>query len=197
MAIIENVELWWAKVDAERPVKGQADESDRWEVQLRTTDKALATKWAKENVKFKPLKRVVKDAMGEPQTDEFGEPLKEVIIADNGKPYFAVKVSKKTRKADGSAQQPVKVVLGDLSDLDPSKIGNGSIGNVRVFQYDYNYKGKEGVANMLMAIQITTLNEYVSQSSEDSFTMVKTKINKAGDNAPQSSQDEIDDEIPF
>jgi len=218
MAIIEGVELWWVKCDPKNPVKNpEAGKPDHWEVNLRTTDKELAMYWAKNNVRFKPLRRKVKGDDGEFVMDDLGEPVRELVKDDNGKPYFAVTLRKKVRKANGEDSEPVKI-LGGMNDLDPKTIGNKSIGNVRVFQYDYTYQGKDGIASMLMAIQVTKLLEYKPEEGE-SFKSVEMEVvpaadgdttpsaksqskpNKGSGKAKQKEEsdfdEDLDDDIPF
>lgn len=198
MAMLKNVELHWVKVDPASPVKNQdADKPDYWEVQVRTTDKAYAAAMIKENIKFKPLKKIVKDDNGEAVTDELGEVVREVVKDENGKPYFTVNLRKKVSKADGSAQTPVQLVAGDLSPINPKEMGNGSIANVRVFQYEYTYQGKKGIANMLMAIQVTKLVKYEPKPMEDAFEMTDMEVVKIGDNQMIDNQDLDGDDIEF
>ena len=45
-----------------------------------------------------------------------------------------------------------------------AKIGNGSTGNVIVFQYEYNAAGREGITSSLTAVQVTDLVEYTGSS---------------------------------
>lgn len=214
MAIVKNVELWWVKCDAKRPIKNQeAGKPDFWEIQLRTTDKKLALDWAKENVKFKPLKRTVRDDEGNPILDEMGEEQSELVLSDDGKPYFAVKVRRKVRLGeDGNIEldnngepKVVKFVGGDLRKIDPNTVGNKSVGNVNLYQYPYSFKqnGKtvEGVGNTLMSVQITKLHKYESKSSEG-FEMTDMEIidssgsvTKATEN--EDYQNDLEDEIPF
>ena len=58
-------------------------------------------------------------------------------------------------------------------------IGNGSMGNIRLFQYEYGEEGK--IASMLMAIQITKLNEYIPKPAEDEFEMTETEVVRVSD----------------
>lgn len=200
MAIIENVEFWWVKCDPKNPVKNpDASKPDHWEIQLRTTDKDLAMHWAKNNVKFKPLRRTVKDANGEVVTDDLGEPKKEIVKNEAGLPYFAVNLRKKTVKANGEEATPVSVI-GGMEPLDPKKVGNGSFGNVRVFQYEYTYQGKDGIATMLMALQVTKLKEYVASGDQEGFKPMEMEIIKdetAGKVNEEPPHDDLNDEIPF
>jgi len=195
MAIVKNVELWWVKVDAERPVKNMdPSKPDYWEVQIRTTDKTAAAAYVKEGINFKPLKRIVKDSEGQPMLDELNEKVREVVKCEKtGKPYFSVNLRKKVTKADGSAQQPVQLVGGDLSPIDPKEVGNASVANVRVFQYDYTYQGKDGRANMLMAIQVTNLLKYEQKPREDAFEITEMKVVTIGDNQVNDNVNDDDD----
>jgi len=214
MALIKNVELWWVKCDPDNPVESKdAGKPDYWEVQIRTTDKEAALDWKKKNVNFKPLKKIVRDDEGEPVLDEMGEPVKELVKDENGKPYFSVNLRRKVTKKNGEPMKPVKVV-GNGFALNPNTIGNQSIGHVSIFQYDYVYEGKDGVASMLTGIQLTKLLEY-KQADGDEFTEEKMEIVPAADGGttpaaskppakgkakPQKRTDEdedLDDEIPF
>ena len=124
---IDNVELNWAKLD--KPVSPFGTE--QWELQIATTDKALAKEMSDNylNVKEK-----------------------------DGK--FTVALKRKARKADGSENKPVTVVDGSMKPVDATTIGNGSTGNVILFQYPYDTAGRKGVATQLTGVQVTALVEY-------------------------------------
>ena len=113
--------------------------TEQYELQIATTDKAKA-----EELKANHLNVKEKD----------------------GK--FVVSLKRKAKKADGSDNGPVRVVNADLSPMtDSGKIGNGSIGNVIVFQYEYEAMGRKGVASSLTAVQVTTLEVYEGSASVD------------------------------
>ena len=215
MAIVKNVELWWVKCDAKRPIKNQdAGKPDYWEIQLRTTDKKLALEWAKENVKFKPLKRTLRDEEGNPILDDMGEEQSELVLSDEGKPYFAVKVRRKVRKNEednieldnNGEPKIVKFVGGNLQKIDPNTVGNKSVGNVNLYQYPYSFKqnGKtvEGIANTLISVQVTKLHKYESKSSEG-FEMTDMEVIDGSGNVSRATEsadhddNDIDDDIPF
>ena len=83
---------------------------------------------------------------------------------------FTVSLKRKAVKADGSDNGMVRVVNADASAMsveDMKKIGNGSKGNVIVFQYEYNAAGRTGIASSLTAVQVTDLVEYVSTGGAD------------------------------
>ena len=164
MAILKNVELFFAKLDPKRPNDRFNKENPTWEVQIRTRSKAQAKEWKELNINVKP--------------DE----------DDNGVFYKAT-LKKKSKKRGGEDQNPVTLVNGSLEPIDPNTLGNGSIGNVRVYQYDYEIAGRKGIATMLMAIQVTTLKEFTPKPREDDFEMTETKVVKVADNQ------EVDDDM--
>lgn len=108
----------------------------QWELQIATTDKAKA-KELKEN--------------------HFN------VKEKDGK--FVVSLKRKAVKSDGTENTPVRVVDGTLNPIDARKIGNGSMGNVIVFQYPYETMGRKGIASSLSGVQVTELMEYNPSSS--------------------------------
>lgn len=173
MAILKNVELFFAKLDPARPNDRFDATNPTWEVQIRTRNKAQAKEWKDLNINVKP--------------DE-----------DDDGVFYKATLKKKSKKRDGEPQTPVKVVTGSLDELDPNIIGNGSVGNVRLFQYDYEIGGRKGVASMLMAVQVTELNEFRPKPREDDFEMTEMKINKIADNQVVDEESiDLDDEILF
>jgi len=103
--------------------------------------------------------------------------------------YYAANLKKKSMKRDGSPMAPVNVIAGNLSPVDPKTIGNGSVGNLSVYQYEYNVNGSSGIASMLMGVQITTLNEYTPRPDQGGFEITDFKVNKVSDNQ------EVDDDM--
>ena len=173
MAILKNVELFFAKLDESKPNARFDANNPTWEVQIRTRDKKQAKEWKDLNVNVK--------------TDD----------DDNGVFYTAT-LKKKTKKASGEPQNPVNLVGGDLSPIDPNTLGNGSIGNVRIYQYNYEVGGRKGIASMLMAVQVTTLKEYTPKPREDDFEMTEMEVIKVADNQSVdedqfASKDELED----
>ena len=183
MAILKNVELFYPRLDPKKPNSKFNKEQPTWEVQIRTKDKKQAAEWKALNISVKP--------------DEDSD----------GKIFYKATLKKKSKKKDKSsgelvANEPVQVVSGSLEKIDPSKIGNGSIANVRLFQYEYEMAGKKGIASMLMAVQITKLNEYIPKPREDDFAMVDMEVVKVADNQVVdedqfSSSDELEDDLSF
>ena len=135
---IEGVELNWVKLS--KPVVNAFNKNETlWEMQIATTDKAKAEELKKNHINMKEK---------------------------DGK--FVASLRRKTVKADGSANDPVRVVNSDLSPmLSPEKIGNGSIANVIVYQYPWSNMGRTGIGSILSAVQITALEEYTPTGGVD------------------------------
>jgi hypothetical protein len=108
----------------------------QWELQVATTDKAKAKELSDNYFNVKE-----KDGV------------------------FTVALKKKAIKADGTENRPVQVVDGNLQAMDPTKIGNGSVGNVIVYQYSYDMRGQKGVGTSLQGVQVTDLKEYNPNTS--------------------------------
>ena len=132
---IDNVELNWAKLS--KPVNPFGTE--QWELQIATTDKAIADTWSSNHLNVK------QDKM------------------DSTK--FTVSLKRKAVKANGDANAAVRVVDSSAVALPHEKIsqiGNGSTGNVIVYQYPYKQAGREGIANSLTAVQVIDFKEYTA-----------------------------------
>ena len=81
---------------------------------------------------------------------------------------FSASLKRKAFKADGTDNGPVRVVDGNKAPIeDLRSIGNGSIGNVILFQFPYNNAGRSGIATSLTAVQVTELEIYTGSSSVD------------------------------
>jgi hypothetical protein len=170
MAVLKDVELWFARLDPKNPNSLFDKDNPTWEVQIRTKDKNQMQDWKSLNLKPKL------------EQDE------------NNGTYWKVNLKRKSKKKDGTPLSPVKVVDGALEDVDPNTIGNGSIGDVRIFQYDYEVGvgkvKKSGVASMLAAIQLSKHIVYIRQKSEDDFSMRDTEVVMPDQNLATDPDDE-------
>jgi len=141
--IIKNVEINYAKLAAPVSPFGIS----QYEVQITTTDSSLATHLKENFINVKEK---------------------------DGK--FVASLKRKAIKASGDDNGPVKVFDSQLQVIEKdrlSKIGNGSTGNIKLFQYPYDVNGKKGVAGSLTAIQITNFVEYTGGgNSTDGFDIV-------------------------
>lgn len=149
MPILKDCELWFAKVDPKRPNAKFNKKNPSWELQLRTSSKEQKKEWEEMKLSVKP------------------------IIPDDAPPYWRVNLKKKSIKADGAASSFVKVQDKKLNDMDPNSIGNGSVGNVRIFQYEFTKEaangGGVGIATVLMGIQVTKHIKYTPKMRDDDF----------------------------
>ena len=175
--IIRNAELFFVKLNPKKPNAAFNRDNPTWEVQIRTRDKAEAKSWWKElNLRVQP------------KEDDEGL-------------YYVANLKKKSKKRDGSDMAPVNVVGGDLSPVDPDTIGNGSVGNLSVYQYEYNVNGSKGIASMLMGVQITKLCEYTPRPKAGGFEPVAMEVVKVADNQDVDddmfSAGDADDDFDF
>ena len=141
--MLKQVELKWARFVPDSPDQGFDKETPQWNCQVITRDKAQAESWKEEGLT--------------PKVDN-----------DDTGILYRMNVKKLATNKDGSAAKPVPVVGNDLMPLDADEIsciGNGSVANVKVRTFEYNFQGREGVGVRLEAVQITNLVHYESASS--------------------------------
>lgn len=148
--ILTNCAAHFIKLVPSKPNTRMDPKNPKWEIQLRTTDKEKAKSWKEGGLSVKP------------------------VLPDDGAPYWRINLTKPAFKKDKASGEmvpakPVDVVDGRKKELDPATIGNGSIVNVRIFQYPYKDKatGKEKLASMLMAVQVIRHIVYVPAPRED------------------------------
>ena len=137
--LIQDVELNWARLDTpqDNPFGGPA----AWEVQVSTSDKAKA-----DEMKASGLNVKEKDGQ------------------------FVANLRRKSVRASGEPMDPVRVVDAQKQPMDSAarrSIGNGSKGNVIVWQAPYENMGRKGISNSLTAVQVTELVEYSGGGSVD------------------------------
>lgn len=141
---INNVTLNWPKLS--KPVNPFGTE--QYELQIETTDKSLAD---------------------ELKANHFN------VKVNEANKSFTISLKRKANRADGSSNGAPKVYNADATIMDDvSKIGNGSTGNVIIYQMFYKTAGREGISNSLTSIQVTDLKEYAGAS--DSMFEAVTNI---------------------
>jgi len=138
--VIKNAELFWVKLDPSNPVDPFSSGKLVWEIQMRTSDKKEAAAWKKK-----------------------GLPVREL---EEEKGTFACNVKKLAKNAKGDALTPPRVVDGKLQPIDPTIVGNGSVGNVQLSPREWAMGGKSGVVFDLMAVQVVKLVEYTGSNLE-------------------------------
>lgn len=157
MTILKDCQLWFVKANPKFPNNKFNKKNPTWECQIRTESKEQKKLW-------EDLKLGVK-----------------AVVPDEGAPFYRVNLRKKSIKEDGTPASTVitvsgKMVDGKLEEVNPDSIGNGSIGNVRIFQYEYEKEvGGKGVATVLMGIQVTKHIVYKPKKRSDDFGEADTE----------------------
>jgi len=147
MAILKDCEVYYLKANPSRPNRKYDKENPTWEVQLRTRDKVKKAEWR-----------------------ALGLPMKDVIPEDGSPAYTRVSLRKRIIKKDKTAASPVEVINASREPIDPDTVGNGSIANIRLYQYEYPKKGGGmAVAFVLMGIQVKKLIKYEARVRDDDF----------------------------
>ena len=162
---IDDVTLNWARLDRTVNPFG----TEQYELQIATGDEAKVKELEANHVPFK------RDSDGALKKNPDGE--------------FFASLKRKAIKQDGSSNGVVRVVKADLTPVeDASKIGNGSKGNVILFQYPYETMGRKGIANSLTAVQVTDMKIFTPTGGVD-FAVVGGTESAA---EPVETQDPVD-----
>lgn len=140
--ILENVAIEWVKVVPSQPDMGFDGNTPQWQVTVVLRDKAQANDLKKQGFNVK---------LGED---------------DEGVKY-TLQLKKMAKKKDGTDEKPVPVVGPDLMPIeDVGAIGNGSIANVKIRTFEYNYNGRQGVGVRLASMQIVKLVKFESKNDD-------------------------------
>lgn len=140
--------------------------TEQYELQAATSDDANAQKW-------RDLGLNVKEKDG----------------------VYTVSLKRKARKANGDDNGKVVVIDSALKPISEDRLmtlGNGSTGNIKLYQYPYEAAGRKGVATSLTAVQVVDFVEYVGGGVESGFSIVgDVPAEEAASEAPAA------DEMPF
>jgi len=128
--ILSDVELHWAKLDS--PVDPFKTGEKVWEVQIRTDKEDVAKTWAKEY--FINAKK-----------DDEG--------------FWKANIKRKELNRKGESNNPPIVLGRNNQPIPSSNIGNGSIGDLKLFQYPYNVAGRKGVSSMISSVKNKDIKE--------------------------------------
>lgn len=151
MAVLNNCELWYVRCDPKYPNKKFNAENPTWEVQIRTHSKAEAKIWEENGLNVTP------------------------VIPDEGPVYFRANIKRNSFKKDGTANTAPPVTDGNLEPINPGTVSNGSIGNVRIYEFKYVKDGVQKSNITLMGIQVTTWLRGTTKRKSD-FNPVATKV---------------------
>lgn len=134
--IVRDAELWYSRLD--KPVAPFGGEQ-RWEIQMRTSDKSVADKWK----------------------DEYDLNVKK---QDD---YWKVNVKRNLMNRNKEENDPPQVVDASRNPTTCHNIGNGTKANIKLYQYPYDVAGRKGTGSMIKGVQIVDLVEYNPDSSID------------------------------
>ena len=139
--VIRDAELYWAKL--EKPVSS-FNGPLAYEIVAQTSDEAKANEWKAMNLN---VKKVEKD----------------------GKVTFKVSLKRKDANKSGNKNPAPDVIFENADDsmATARDIGNGSIGHIRCFQYDYEVNGRKGVATQFNAVKVTKLIKFEAADEID------------------------------
>jgi len=135
-AIIENCTIFYPRLDPKNPNKRFDPQNPSWEIQIRTTSKAVKDLWISQNLN--PKKIIPEDEDENPLVDEM---------------YWKVNFQRNSFNSKGEPSPCPDVVDGNLDPVDGRTIGNGSVGNVKLFQYPH--QDGVGTGSVLMGVQLT------------------------------------------
>tara|TARA_R110000822_G_scaffold286306_2_gene407651 strand:- start:110 stop:709 length:600 start_codon:yes stop_codon:yes gene_type:complete len=106
---------------------------------------------------------------------------------------FTISLKRKAQRADGSDNGAPGVVDRMAKPMDPGSVGNGSTGNVQIYQLHYSNAGRTGISNSLTAVQVTNLEVYNSTPQFTALDDTPEIVDMAQANQePAAKQIEID-----
>lgn len=178
MAIIRNCMIFHAKLDPKRPNAKMDPENPSWELQIRTTDTKQRDDWRAQGLKPKLLIHGKGDMEGEP------------VLSEDGKKQWRVNLKKKSIAKGGEKAVAPEVVDGNLNPIDPNTIGNGSIGNVRVYQYESKREDNPGMVSILMGVQLSYHKIYAGSRESFDTCEYRTEAPASSEGAEDSSDDD-------
>jgi hypothetical protein len=96
-------------------------------------------------------------------------------VKESATKTFTVSLKRKANKQDGSDNGAPTVFDAAANPItDVSKLGNGSVGNVIVYQMYYKNAGREGISNSLTSIQVSEFKEYTGSAMFEPITNIDT-----------------------
>lgn len=141
--MLKDVNLQYTKVA--RPVTYQGEE--QWETSIITDDPKVAQNWEYNHLNVR----------GTPKLSPTS---------------WTVSLKRKLYTKDGTKNEPVRVVHADkrpFTDEERRQIGNNSVGNLILWQGEYDNKYGTGVTTSLTAIQVTEWIKYEGGMQELDF----------------------------
>lgn len=141
--VIRDAELHWARLDTPVDPFGAGP---AWEIVVQTSDEAKANEWKGLGINVKS-------------------------VNSDGGTVFKANLKRKAKNKSGKDNPAPQIIMADADAefSDTKDIGNGSIGSVRCFQYDYNVGGRSGTATQFNAVKVTKLVKFEKGGDEIDF----------------------------
>jgi hypothetical protein len=170
MSLFQNVEIRFANLNPNKPSTRNPTPGDRgrWDITVITRDKKQKDEWE-------------------------AEKLRVTLKEDSEGVYYKASMKRNVQKKDGTTSEFPNIVDGNLLKFDASKIGAGTIANIRTFPSDWSQvdektgKTMTGTTHILMGMQIVKYVPYKAKPREDDFAAI-------GDTEVVHLEDELDDD---
>lgn len=143
----------------------------QWEVSIKTKNAEKAQEWEREHLNIRHNGT-------------------STTLADT----WTVSLNRKVFKKDGEAQEPVRIVDENLTPYTPEerrKIGNGSIGNLIVWQGHYSNEHGDGVSTSLTAMQIPRATMEVYEGSMDTVDFANLGTVASSDDSGEAATEQL------
>jgi hypothetical protein len=148
MPIVNNVELWYVKVNPSKPERYQGKGPAKFSAQLRVKDKKTKETLEKDyGFKFSPLE------------------VNDKIVYKTSISRYAFSAGPNGEEDVNKPNKPVNVILADGTPVDPDTIGHGSVGNISFYVKD------DKSSRTLKGIQLTKLIKFEPRADEDEFEL--------------------------
>jgi hypothetical protein len=172
MTILRNVTFYWAKLKVPNAMFDKAN--PRWEVQLRTTDKAQLAEWR-----------------------ELGLNPRLAEDEENGGTFYRVNLQRRSKHIKtGENVDPPTVVSAANKPIDSGSVGNGSIGHIRLWFYDTTSPDGAPIKGVTFTgIQLTTHVKFAMKAFEDFNDEGETTVIEA-EEVSDESEEEFEEETP-
>lgn len=154
---LRNVTMYWVKCSKDKPEPAFGTSGPKWSIEIRTKSKEQSAEWKALGINVK------------------------LTEGDDGV-FYRASLRKQTHKKDGTPYAPVVFVNGQLEEVDPATVANGSVGNIRIWTNPFELKDpktgailKSGTAVMLMKVQLVKHVVYVRTERQE-FEMIDTEV---------------------
>ena len=170
--LLENVTIYWPILDKPKQSKHK-DKPATWSLQMRTSDTAEAKRWKSIGLK---LKSHIGDDE-DPDTYQYVNVYKKSVVKNEERPAPTVV------DARGKA-------------LNPAIVGNGSIANVSLYEYQHPSETSPtgfGTAFTLMGVQVVQLVKYTPKPRNE-FKDLGYDTEQIGTSGEETESTDLDDE---